>query len=169
MALVSVKHWEGMGDHYLIRVAGYRPGDPDAVEVAAEHLAEEIGTARGGDGYGYALDYGDGDGWTDLGVHWVDEGQYVITQDWRPIRPTAPMTYDGGFVYGGERYTKVVDANGRRWTYSPARDYPGYWTCEESDSDPEHWTLELADPTDIYDNALIRKCRERDNWTPEVI
>lgn len=180
MALVSVKHYEGMGDHYLQRVVGFRPNDPDAVEYAAERLAEHIGEVRGGDGYGYPLDYGEGPGWTVIGAHWVDRGRYVVTQDWRPMRPTAPMVSDGVFTFGDVTYTRVIDANGRRWTYTPARaGMSGYWTCEESDDDPECWVVGLADGGDPYDRALIARHRwdannpgssfGRNRGNPEVV
>lgn len=167
MALVSVKHFEGMGDHYLQRVVGFRPNDPGAVVYAAEQLAEHIGTKHGGDGYGYPLDYGEGPGWASIDVHGPEDGRAVITLSWYPTSPAAPCRIVRRWEFQGKRYWSVEDADDRRWTYGPLDSSMAHWEVDYPDYDPEYWTIELVDPSDPYDARLLRDARE---WgTPGVV
>lgn len=168
MALVSVKRYEGMGNHYLQRVIGFAPNDPEAVTYAAEQLAERIGAARGGDGYGYPLDYGEGPGWIIIDVHGPEDGRAVITLDWYPTEPATPCRIVQRWEYSGKRYWSCEDDDGRRWTYGPLDTSMARWEVGESESDPEHWIVELADAGDTYDRELIKRARHEANYGPNL-
>ena len=171
MALVRIDHYEGYGDSYLARVSGFRPNDPDAVEHAAEYLAERIGRLRGypdGDGYGYINDYGDGEFWVSLDIHCMDDGEYLVTQDWYKLQPTGHLTMTKVRHYGdGAIRFSATDDDGRRWErWQSSPDNFGQWISDPDDGADEYWRITLVDRSE-HNRDLIQRARRNANLDPK--
>jgi hypothetical protein len=158
-----------MGDVYLSRVVGFRPNDPSAVEYAAEQIAKEVGTLRGGDGYGYSDDYGDGLYWFSLNVGTLDDDRaYIDLSAWK-IEPSGSLTLTGTIHHkdwGADCFTFVaVDEYGEKFTkYQASADRVYEWQSEPEPVD-EYWVVELVDPSNQHHRNLIRKARWGANGT----
>jgi len=169
MALVVISHHEGMGEIYLSRVIGFRPNDPSAVEYAAEATAERIGTLRGGDGYGYVNDYGDGPYWFALDVGTLDDDRaYVDISAWK-IAPSGDLTLTRTIHHkdrGVDCYTfEAVDEQGEKFTKYQASVDKVYEWYSEPESVYEYWMVELVDLSNQYHRDLISKSRWAANST----